>query len=135
MRRTSKKQWALLLLLVGLLVACGNNVIRGDEAVLVGSVQLYCSQDCRDHGSCGASQETGQDVILLGVEPAFPGVSTVAFEGLVDGAEVEIMDTKVVEGVEQQSNRQVEIRFYAVAASEGPTAGWVPGFCIAGENQ
>lgn len=134
MKRTSLVVFSFLMI-AGLLAACGSNLVYGDQAVLVGTVTLDCSKNCRDYGSCGPSQETGKNVILLGVEPAFPGVSSVAFEGLVAGTQVEILDTQVVEGVEQRSNEQLQIRFYAVKEADGVTAGWVPGFCIASSGE
>lgn len=121
----------LLLLCLIMLASCGSDLVHGDEAVLVGTVYLDCSKDCKNHGSCGSSEETGKKVILLGVQPAFPGVSTVAFEGLTAGTAVEVVDTKVVAGVEQRSQEEVEIRFYAVTTPDGDASGWVPGFCVA----
>ncbi len=124
-----RRIYLMLFALSLLLAACGSDAVRGDQSVLVGEVYLDCNQECRIHGSCGPSEETGKQVVLLGVEePGFPGVSSVTFKGLNAGTAVEVMDTKVVAGVEQKSNQDVEIRFYAV--TEGDTFGWVPGFCI-----
>ncbi len=138
MFRTSKiNRYApgVLVLVIYLLSlsSCGNDAVYGDEAVLTGGVHVDCSKDCRDHGSCGASEETGETIILLGESPAFPGVSTVSFQGLTDGSAVEVVDTKVVAGIEQRSGKDVQIRFYNVIGGSDDTGGWVPGFCIANQ--
>ena len=122
-------------LLIALLVSCGSDAVYGDEAVLVGTVYVSCSKECKIHGSCGQSEVTGKEVILLGEEPAFPGASSINFQGLTAGNIVEIIDTKVVAGLDQQSNKEIEIRFYAVQDQDSETNGWAPGFCIANANE
>lgn len=129
--RISRITHHVLTLFLLLLVSCASNAVYGNEAVLVGDVYLVCSHNCKIHGSCGPSEETKKEVILLGVSPAFPGVSTVAFQGLTAGTMVEVTDTQVVAGIEQRSLEKVEIRFYAVKNKDSDTAGWAPGFCIA----
>ena len=116
-----------------LLVACGSDAVYGDQSVLIGDVYLDCCKECKIHGSCGPSEETGKEIVLLGTEPAFPGVSAIAFQGLEEGTQVEVLDTKVVAGIEQQTGKAVEIRFYAVQNQDGASAVWVPGFCVANQ--
>jgi len=116
---------------LSLLVACGSDAVHGDEAVLVGAVYLDCSEKCKEHGSCGSEKGTGREMVLLGALPAFPVVSAVAFEGMLDGAAVEVEDTRVVAGIEQNTGEEVQIRFYRVQDPAGAGGGWTPGFCIA----
>jgi len=133
--RVSRHAPGVLVLVIYLLSfnSCGSDAVYGDEAVLTGGVYLDCSKECRDHGSCGSSEETGKTIILLGASPAFPGVSTVGFRGLTDGSAVEVVDTKVVAGIEQRSGKDVQIRFYKVVGGSDDAEGWVPGFCIANQ--
>jgi hypothetical protein len=133
--RFSRYAQSVVFLVVCLLSfsSCGSDAVYGDEAVLTGGVYLDCSRECRDHGSCGASEETGKTIILLGASPAFAGVSAVDFQGLTDGSAVEVVDTKVVAGIEQRSRKDVQIRFYEVVGGSDDAGGWVPGFCIANQ--
>ncbi|MBN1317041.1 MAG: hypothetical protein JXA42_16285 [Anaerolineales bacterium] len=120
--------WLILLLPLVLLISCESDRVYGDQVVLDGDVYLVCSKECKLHGSCG-TMENSKKVVLLGEEPAFLGVSDVTFVGVKDGSGVNIVETRVVSGVEQNTNQPVEIRFYSVEEGDG-TSGWVPGFCI-----
>lgn len=120
----------LLILVLPWLVACGPDKVYGDETVLEGQVVVDCSKACQDHGSCGRAEESGRNVIMVGGQPAFPGVSAVEFRGLEDGALVQVLDNRVVDGIEQSSGNEVQIQFYLVESVSGRTIGWVPGFCV-----
>jgi hypothetical protein len=121
------------ILLAVLLTSCGGKAVYGHEEVLIGQVHLNCGKECKVHGSCGVSQETKNEVVLLGAEPAFPVTGSVLFVGMEAGSAVDILDTIVVAGVEQRSKEAVEIRFYLVEDPGGESGGWVPGFCIASQ--
>ena len=120
--------------LVLILAACGGDLVRGDEAVLEGSVLLECSQDCKDHGSCGIAEGSNEEVLLLGAMPAFPHVSTVEFKGMISGTPVDIQETKSVTGIVERTGEEVDIRFYLVNQPTADTGGWIPGFCIVKEK-
>ena len=124
-------RFALPLVVCLFISACGSGAVFGDQSVLSGDVYLDCNKECKIHGSCGLSEETGKEIVLLGAEPAFPGVSAVAFQGLEEGALVEVLNTIVVAGIEQQTGKDVQIRFYSVQNQDGESLGWIPGFCIA----
>jgi len=129
------RAFLLLILVLPWLVACGPDKVYGDEVELEGEVVVDCGQDCRDHGSCGRVEETGQDVIMVGGEPAFPGVSSVEFRGLEEGSLVQVLSRRVVDGVEQRTGKEVQIRFYLVESESGRTIGWVPGFCVTAPSE
>lgn len=120
--------WSFLLLLL-VLISCNKEQVFGNQVVLSGDVFLVCGKECKIHGSCGSMASSKAEIVLLGEEPAFPGVSDVTFQGLEDGSGVQIVETRVVSGVEQNTNKPVEIRFYSVK-DQGETFGWVPGFCV-----
>ena len=105
--------------LVLILAACGGDLVRGDEAVLDGSVLLECSNE---------------EVLLLGAMPAFPHVSTVEFKGMISGTPVDIQETKSVNGIVERTGEEVDIRFYLVNQPTADTGGWIPGFCIVKEK-
>jgi hypothetical protein len=116
---------------LAVLAACGSDAVFGDKAVLTGSVHVSCSKDCKDHGSCGTAEDTGEKVVFLGDQAAFPSASAAEFRGLVNGTAVEIVETKIVPGIVQDTWEEVEIRFYLVEQPLAELTGWVPGFCIA----
>lgn len=120
----------LLIFLLSWLAACEADKVYGDETLLEGRGVVDCGQDCRDHGSCGRVEESGQDVIMVGGEPGFPGVSAAEFRGLEEGDLVQILESRVVDGIEQRSGKAVQIRFYLVESESGRTIGWLPGFCL-----
>jgi len=122
--------WCLLVCLVLLLAGCGSDAVYGDEAILGGTAVLDCSRECKIRGSCRPAQGSSDDLVSLGVAPAFPGVSTVVFESVAAGASVAVLETELVTGIEQGSNQELEIRFYYVEDAVSQTAGWAPGFCL-----
>lgn len=124
-----------VVLVVLILAACAGDLVRGDEAVLEGSVLLECSQDCRDHGSCGIAEESNDEVLLLGARPVFPNASAVEFKGMVSGTPVDIQETKSVTGIVERTGEEVDIRFYLVNQPTADTGGWIPGFCIVKDNE
>jgi hypothetical protein len=114
-----------------LLVACTGALVYGDGAVLDGTVQLTCGESCLSRGSCRPTGPLGQKTVYLGEAPAFPGASDGAFAGLRSGTEVRILETEMVDGIEQGTGQPLAIRFYRVDDMESGTTGWVPGFCLA----
>ena len=127
---TRRSWFGIALVLLLLLVACGENMVRGDEALLEGTVILDCGQDCKDYGSCGRTADSDEEVLLLGSRPAFPHVSEVEFKGLMGGIAVEVQETKNVSGIIEGTGEEVEIRFYLVNQSQADMTGWIPGFCL-----
>ena len=125
----------ILMFCLSLFTACGNDAVYGDEAVLTGTVILDCSQECRDHGSCGVAEESNDEVLLIGDKPVFPHGDDAGFKGLVDGTEVEVEETKVVTGIVQRTGETVEISFYLVQQATAEITGWIPGFCIASSDE
>jgi hypothetical protein len=122
---------ALWLACLWLLVACAGDSVYGDQAVLEGTARLVCSETCLSRAACRPTGPLGQQTVYLGVSPAFPGASDVAFTGLRAGTEVTILQTEIVAAVEQETEQPLEIRFYRVDDPESDATGWVPGFCLA----
>jgi len=125
----------ILIACLSLFAACGSDAVYGDEAVLTGTVDLDCSQECKDHGSCGIAEESRNEVLLLGDKPVFPHGDAAEFKGLVDGTQVEVQETKTVTGIVQRTGEKVEIRFYLVRQEMADITGWIPGFCIARSDE
>ncbi len=127
-RRLSVLVLAMSLILAA---ACGSDQEYGDDVELSGGVFLDCNQECQDYGSCGVTKESGEKVLLIGAQPAFPHVSSVEFRGLVNRTQVEVQASEVVSGVLESTGEEVAIRFYLVQQPEADIEGWIPGFCVA----
>lgn len=132
--RCSRGLLLVCLLVTCCLTNCGGDTVSGDQAALEGAVTLECSRECKTRGSCRPVAGSTDELISVGVSPAFPGVSAVVFESLSAGTEVEVLTTQLVTGIEQGSNQELEIRFYQVEDPSSGTAGWVPGFCLVSQT-
>jgi len=103
----------------------GSATVFGDQLPLTGEATLLCTQECRDHGFCGAL-DTGQRVILLNTQTA----STENYDLMLPhNTPVSINVVEPRTAFFRYIAGQILINYYQVT---NPTLGqgWVAGWCV-----
>lgn len=127
------RQALLVLFFVMALVACGGDDEATDPGSGVGNVPagqpvLVCSQECRDRGQCGQTND-GTPTVLLNLEG--PAVAPEEHDlAIAADTGVEVREVRTQTVVEQASGNGIPVNFYRVFIPERNTEGWTAAWCI-----
>lgn len=119
-------------LLVNVIAACGGggNGTSAPEEVAppVEGASLNCSQECRDRGQCGESEDRGT-VVLMSVDQ--PAVSAIDHDLAVpNNSPIEVREQRPVTLVENATGLEFPVTFFRVFVPNRNVEAWVAEWCV-----
>jgi hypothetical protein len=119
-------------LLINVIAACGGG---GDETPApdenvppAEGASLDCTQECRDRGQCGESEDRGT-VVLMSLDQ--PAVSAIDHDLAVPtGSPVEVREQRPVTLVENATGLEFPVNFFRVFVPNRNVEAWVAEWCV-----